>query len=424
MIASRQPLIQDLRTTLFAPNPSVCAGVPAIGVELELLPVSDDTGRRVPTWGPRRSLMAVLRPLAQRLSWREELSAKGSPVFFLPGGSSITFEPGGQLELSIRPHGSVSQLMHELNLVQGLCDRACADQGITLHATGIDGENPIEDVPLQFDCDRYRRMAAYFDHIGPAGVRMMRQTAALHVNLDLGDRLTDRWRMLNAAAPVLVAMFANSNRYEGTATGCRSYRAETWRTLDWSRTGLADRGQSTDAVTDYLNFALDARSMLHDPIEGEYLPFGTLWDEGRVDIQDWQLHLTTLFPEIRPRGYFEVRALDAMSPSDAAAPIAMMTGLCYDDRSLGQAVDLLGTPRTALLHVAGQRGLDDTRLASLACQLVDIGLAGCRRLGSDVVEPGDLERAEDFFNRYTRRRRCPADDDRQADSRVAVGVGG
>ena len=416
------PLLQDLRETLFRPSGLSGGGPPLIGAELEVFPLFAGSGRRVPTLGPAGSFMAVLRPLASRLGWRERVSAKGTPVFDIPGGSRLTFEPGGQLELSVAPHRSVSGLLRDLELLYSRVERAAAEHGIELLAVGIDPENAIEDVALQFDCERYRRMTEYFDSIGPAGVRMMRQTSTLHVNLDMDDGIPQRWRLLNAISPVLLAMFANSPRYRGAATGYRSYRGETWRTLDWSRTGLADRGG--DPVTDYLQFAMDARVILLDPVEGEYQSFGARWDTGSVTLDDWHTHLTTLFPEVRPRGYLELRAIDSLPVPSAAAPITLLAGIAYDRTSLNQALEVLGPSQTALLHVAGERGLGSERLARLALELVDIGLAGCRRLGPSVVDGADLERAADFFDRYTRRRRCPADDHlRPADAAVASGAG-
>ena len=416
------PLLRDLQETLFRPSGLSGDGPPLVGAELEVFPVLVDTGRRVPTLGAAGSFMAVLRPLAHRLGWRERMSAKGTPVFDMPGGSRLTFEPGGQVELSLAPQRSVSALLRDLEKLYSSLERTSAEDGIELLAVGIDPENTIEDVALQFECERYRRMTEYFDNIGPAGVRMMRQTATLHVNLDMDGGSADRWRLLNAMAPVLLAMFANSPRYEGEATGYRSYRGETWRTLDWSRTGLADRGG--DQVTDYLQFALDARVMLLDPVEGEYPSFRSLWEAESVTIDDWHTHLTTLFPEVRPRGYLEVRAIDALPVPSAAAPITLLTGIVYDPASLNQALDVQGPAQTALLHVAGEPGLGNDRLARMALELVDIGLAGCRRLGPSVVDGADLERATDFFGRYTRRRLCPADDFlSSADAAVASGAG-
>ena len=61
---------------------------------------------------------------------------------------------------------------------------------------------------------------------------MMRQTAAFQVSLDFDDEPRLRWRLLNAVAPYVTAIFANSPVYEGLATGHQSFRAQVWRRLD------------------------------------------------------------------------------------------------------------------------------------------------------------------------------------------------
>lgn len=404
--ALTERLYHDLRASLFTPRTP--GGPPLVGAELEVIPVWADSHRRVPTLGRSRSAMAILRTLADRLGWRERMSDKGTPLFHIDGGSRVTFEPGGQVEISVAPHQSVSGVMRELERLFGVVERHLQAHGVDLLTLGIDPYNPIDTVPLQFDCDRYRRMTAYFDQIGPAGARMMRQTATLHVNLDLGERPVERWRILNGLVPPLVAMFANSRRYEQQDSGYASYRAEAWRTLDWSRTGLVSRGG--DPVGEYLDFALSSNAILLDPSDGEYTSFGSLWQDGLVDMADWQAHLTTLFPEVRPRGYYEFRALDAVPLRWVAAPLAVLVGLTHDPISQDQAREVVGPGRTALLHIAGAKGLGDSRLASQAVQLADIALAGCRRLGREIVAEADIETAELFFDRYTRRGRTLNDD--------------
>src|SRR5215210_8228491 len=99
-------------------------------------------------------------------------------------------------------------------------------------------------------------MTTFFDSLGPAGVQMMRQTAALQLNLERGPKPRERWRLLNALAPVVVALFANSGYYAGSHTGHRSYRAHLWRTLDPTRTGIIEKGG--ESVAEYHRFALNA----------------------------------------------------------------------------------------------------------------------------------------------------------------------
>jgi glutamate--cysteine ligase len=286
---------------------------------------------------------------------------------------------------------------------------ALREEGVELHSVGIDPVNSLEDVPLQLGGARYTRMATYFARRGTAGGRMMRQTAAFQLNLDFGREPVLRWRVLNAAAPYLLAIFANSPVYAGRPTGHASFRAACWRALDPLRTGLLPC--TGDAVQEYLGFALAAPAMLLGPPDGaEPPPFGEWRVHGTVTPHDWREHLSTLFPEVRPKGYLELRSLDAVAPEWWAAPVALVGGMLYHPPSLRAAAELLGPPDAGTLWRAGEAGLGDPHVARVARDLFEIGVAGAARLGDGFLAPEDRAVAAEYFDRFTRRARAPADD--------------
>ena len=55
---------------------------------------------------------------------------------------------------------------------------------------------------------------------------------------------------------------------------------------------------------------------------------------------DYELHLTTLFPEIRLKNTIEVRPNDGLPPHLAMSAVALWTGLLYDDAALDAATEL------------------------------------------------------------------------------------
>lgn len=397
----RGTLAADLAARAFTAPADPSCGPPRLGAEVEFIPV-DATTRA------RRWVVPFLRWYGAPRRWQEQRTPKGSPCFTLPEGGTVTFEPGGQLEYSTPPLRSASALLAQLHRVIPPLRAAASAEGIELLAIGIDPFNPIERAPLFLHGSRYERMAEYFALRHPAGARMMRQTAAFQLNLDLGDASWLRWRVLNAAAPYLVATFANSPVYAGAPAGCASARAQVWRALDPARTGLPydERGP----VRGYLEFALAAPAMLLPTIDGEHRPFGEWLGRANLTRHEWDDHLSTLFPEVRPRGRFELRSCDAIPPEVYAAAVALAAGLVYDPAALRAAADLLGTPDRELLDRAGRLGLRDRAIARTAADLADIALRGCRALGPRYFHPADVERARAFFGRYTYRGRSPADD--------------
>ncbi|MFD3400731.1 glutamate-cysteine ligase family protein [Kribbella sp. NPDC058693] len=208
----------------------------------------------------------------------------------------VTFEPGGQLELSLPPSldpvGDLATLTADL--------RTRLDQvGITLLTIPVD---PRTDVPLQLTSSRYVAMQRHFDSIGPAGRRMMRRTASTQICLDWwpGAAGLEQWRVLNLAGPFIAAAFARDGG-----------RLGTWLDVDPTRTGFDDRVlRGDDPIGSYTAFAVGATQFL----------------EGA------EAHLTTLFPPVRPRGtYLEVRFLDAQEPAGVERAIAALSQLMYDD---------------------------------------------------------------------------------------------
>jgi glutamate--cysteine ligase len=406
---SRAVLAADLEAHAFAAPASAALTPRRVGAEAEFIPVETSTWRRCPIEGDGAcATLPFLRRFGSRQGWTETRTAKGTPCFVLPGGGTLTFEPGGQLEYSSPPCRSPSALLALLRSVVLPLRAAAAGEGITLLAVGIDPANTIEGAPLLVRAKRYERMAEYLAERGPAGARMMRQTASFQVTLDLDDEPWRRWRVLNAAAPYVVAIFANSPVYAGEETGCPSTRAQVWRALDPARTGLPYTERAP--VQTYLDFALEAPAMLLPAVDGRHRRFGEWIARARMTMDEWHDHLTTLFPEVRPRGHLELRSADAVAPEWYAAPLALAVGITYDTRALGAAADLLGAPDLGLLERAGRVGLHDPAVASRAVDLVEIALEGCVGLGPGYFNPADLEQARAFFDRYTRRGRSPADD--------------
>jgi glutamate--cysteine ligase len=235
-------------------------------------------------------------------------------------------------------------------------------------------------------------MDAYFTSVGPAGRRMMRQTAAVQVNVDAVGPPETMWRALNAAAPYFTALFANSRIYAGAETGCASYRAETWRHADPHRTGIFTG--EPDALTEYAHFAC-AAPVMSVCTESGYAGFEDCWREGLVGEANWPDHLTTLFPEVRPKRYFEIRSMDAQPPQHLALPVLLSAGIAFDAVARAEANEVVGLPDCDLLLAAGRAGLSNSTLAAGCRDLVAVALDACRRLGEERCSGEDIERAHE-----------------------------
>lgn len=364
---------------------SVCFkhGPPSrFGVELEYtVHYQDDPGRDLdPT-----DLTEALGPHSPRTL------RPHSPAVPLPHGSSMTVEPGGQVEISTLPQRSLQALATAADGDLGYVSDRLARHGLVLGASGTDPHRR----PLRvLDTKRYAAMERRFSRIGPDGLTMMCATAALQVCVDAGPRsaLAARWAALHAIGPVLLALFANSRRLSGVDTGLASARWRAVMGTEPSRTAPTDL--VADPVGSWSERVLNTPLMVVRHDAGEWdapanLMFGE-WIDGkgvarklrRPSFADLDYHLTTMFTPVRPRGYLEVRYLDAQPSQDWLAPVALLCALLAKESTVDAALDLC-TPVIGCWQDAVRHGLDDPRLARAARAVVELGCGSIPDLDLD-----------------------------------------
>jgi glutamate--cysteine ligase len=117
-----------------------------------------------------------------------------------------------------------------------------------------------------------------------------------------------------------------------------------------------------------------------------------------------------LFPDVRPRGYFEFRVADAVAGDALPALVALVAGIAWHSPSAAAAPLLLPQPGESLMARAARAGLADPLLADAARCASSLALDACRSLGASVLDATDAARARRFFESYSSRGRSPADD--------------
>jgi glutamate--cysteine ligase len=253
---------------------------------------------------------------------------------------------------------------------------AFSPYGVTLRQSGLAVDDGAP--PRVVDTPRYQAMEAYFDtKWTAAGRTMMCGTASVQVNLGLGagDRAARRWRGANVLGPVLAAAFSSSpNR---ASTGSR--RLATWLRLDPSRTAPVACDGDASPRQAWADYALDANVMLMRDdggcraLVGEALTARDWVEHGHPrgwpTAEDVAYHLTTLFPPVRPRGWLELRMIDALPDPWWRVPVAVAAALVDDNEAVEAseavahrwwpaAIDgLADRPLAAAAAVCGERAL-------------------------------------------------------------------
>ena len=325
----------------------------------------------------------------------------------------VTLEPGGQVELSSRAQAGASAAIEatagELAALRARLDA----EGIGTAAVGLDPSRPAQRI---VSAPRYDAMEAYFDGDGGAGVALMCATASVQVNLELGDTemLPRRWRLAHALGPVLVAAFANSPLAADRPTGARSSRQQVWAAID--RTRSAPALSSLPPADAWARYALAARVMLVRSSPDRYHPVGhdlsfARWiaeghECGYPTLDDFDYHLTTLFPPVRPKGWLELRMIDAVPDPWWRVAVAVTTALLDDPVAFDVAERTCG-PVAGCWAEAASHGLGHPALASAARTCFAAALDALPRLGLDRHT---VLATETFADRYVGRGRCPGDD--------------
>ncbi|TFG64849.1 MAG: hypothetical protein E4H28_04770, partial [Gemmatimonadales bacterium] len=201
---------------LFEPRAaSAGSALGRVGVELELFPldVRPEEG-----------------PVPASVSGSELLDHLGARSIAHEHGGRFSFEPGGQIEYSTPTVSSLAALLDDVRQTLDPLCAAAEGKGMHLAASGLTPWYGLESVELRNPTSRYLEMDRYFNRIGPWGRWMMRHTASMQVNLELGVPVTaaSRWRVANALSPVLTAVFANSAADLSDGTPVASGRAWIW----------------------------------------------------------------------------------------------------------------------------------------------------------------------------------------------------
>jgi glutamate--cysteine ligase len=336
-----------------------------IGMECEFFGVDRETGKALPYLGPR-GIEAVLCRLAAAFHY-EPILEEGHVIALRRGETWITLEPGGQVELSAPPVRTVFEVEKQIaTFAHELGEMKNYFRGIAWLSAGIQPFSSLDEIPW-VPKRRYELMSAYFkSHGGPLAHEMMKRTATNQVSLDFPDEATAlaQFRVIFGITSIVSALFAHAAFSEGRPNGFLTRRLQIWNETDSDRSGLlvqfVEGGKS---FRDYVEFLLEmplifiVRDELWIPMEG--ISFRKFLRGGkspyRATWSDFELHLTTAFPEARFKHYLEIRGVDAQRIPLIPSVAAFWKGILYDEEIRDQAWNLVSnlSPKDRLrLHQA------------------------------------------------------------------------
>lgn len=340
-----------------------------IGVEWEKIGIYRETGKAI-RYSGKRGVEAIFKALVREFHWKPITS--GPHIIALnKKNASITLEPGGQIELSGQKARFLDENATELYLHLKELKKVSEPLGIAWLGLGlqpISALNEIEWVPKE----RYAIMRACLRNKGKLTHAMMKQTASIQVSLDYTSEAdaVEKLRLAFGLTPIFTAMFANSPISDGKSNGFYSRRSHIWSQTAPERTGIIPNiGDPYFSFDHYVDFALKTPLLfivrnrrwipIPDQTFDDFLKNGFRGHAARLE--DWELHLTTIFTDVRLKKYIEIRSIDCQKKELGLSAPALIKGLFYDagirQKAWGLVSDLSKKERARIFKEARIHGL-------------------------------------------------------------------
>ena len=323
-----------------------------IGTEHEKFAFSLNTLKPLTYAGPN-GIRVLLEKLTE-FGWEPVLENGQTIALTKPDHSSITLEPGGQVELSGAPLETIHQTCREvtghIKQVKDVAD----ELGAGILGLGYQPKWSLDDVGWM-PKGRYKIMREYMPTRGSLGLHMMLATCTVQVNLDFRSEshMVEMFRAALALQPLATALWANSPFRDGKKNDFLSFRSHIWTDTDPDRCGVMPFVfEDNFGFESYVDYMLDM-PMYFVYRDGQYIDASGLsfWDfmAGKLpalpgetpSIKDWEDHLTTAFPEVRLKKFIEMRGADGGPSKNLCALPAFWVGLLYDDQALADVTSMI-----------------------------------------------------------------------------------
>ena len=211
-------------------------------------------------------------------------------------------------------------------------DEACAYLGLETLSIGYDPITALQNSPNN-PKKRYKVMTKEMPKKGKLSLEMMYQTCGTQINLDYSSEedFTKKFKIISFLTPLTVALFSNSAVKQGDPTGYLSYRTKVWQNT--SRAGLPDFFLDEVTFEKYAAFVLNFPLLFYYKNNEYNFPMGKTYKDlvshEEANSENLELHLSTIFTELRLKKYIELRSLDACEWDCHCAGPAFFTGLLY-----------------------------------------------------------------------------------------------
>lgn len=271
------------------------------------------------------------------------------------GFNSVSLEPGGQFEISLEPKENLDDILENLNYYSRQIDKLGEYYNISFFGTGINPKNTYPDIKI-VKKQRYEIMSEYLPRTGKLAPVMMRETAGVQANFDYTSEEDAILKLKTAAyiSPFITGFYANSPVRDNVSSGYKSFRALAWKYTGADRCNLFYKNlinsRMGQGFEDYIDAVLDipmlyiVRNKRMVELNGsitfrEFMQRGYM--EYSASLNDYILHSSLTFPDIRLKNCLEVRNQDSQNVIGALSVCALYKGILYSKDAMYEIMEFL-----------------------------------------------------------------------------------
>lgn len=364
-----------------------------LGIEYEVFGQINHGLNPIPYEGPTSitSLFEHLVKKSQHKLDRFHPILEGENIVGLKSERAIVaLEPGGQIELAMKPHHFLSDVVKDLRGVVKELDDGAKELDIKLFALGVHPMAKREEMAVVKKA-RYAIMRNYMGRINGLGLDMMTRSCAIQVNLDYSDQrdMVKKIRRAAVLMPIYALLCSSSAYIEGRIEDHALIRSHIWQKTDPERTGIPKViFEKEFGYSSWVEMVLDVpmyfirRGNIYQDVSGasfrEFMRNGLNGE--RATIRDFVDHLSTIFTEVRLKPILELRSPDSLPIPFVNAITAFSWALFYDEmasekcEALIQDIDHqeLLTLRNDIIHQGQEAKFRGRGIFFLASELLDI----------------------------------------------------
>ena len=276
-------------------------------------------------------LLKIFNIFIERFGW-QPIKEDEHIIGLKKNEKAITLEPGNQIELSGEKLKNIHEVCAESYEFQDKLNLASEEVNLKTLSVGYDPFSNLENIPNN-PKKRYKVMSSEMPKNGELSLDMMYLTAGTQINIDYKSEedFKKKFKVISFLTPLSIGLFANSAIKENKPSGFLSYRSKVWQHT--SRGGLPEIFLNDLSFEMYADFVLNYPLLFIQKKNGYLFPEGKKYSdlikEDLADEKNLELHLSTIFTEVRLKKYLEIRSLDACEWNCHCAGPAFFIGLLY-----------------------------------------------------------------------------------------------